>query len=244
MYNALWDFINGSTPSLTYCINCARRYGKTFVLSIVSLEFCIRNPNNVVTLAMPLQKEARAIIRVTFKKILSDCPEHLKPTFNSQDSYWKFPNGSELHIRGVNNGQEDDLRGNESSLAIVDEAGQVDNLKYLVMDILLPQLLTTGGKLCIASTPPPIPGHYYRTMYDKCKMEGNLSEYNVHENTRLSQKLIDQYCKESGGEDSSTWKREYLIQFEVDESLVIVPEWKKDFVEERERPDFFKWYKK
>ena len=225
MYEALHDFIEHGTD-IQYILNCTRRFGKTSVLIIIALEYCLRRNNTIIRFAMPFQKEARTIIRIFMKKLLEDCPDDTKPKLHVQDSYWSFGNGSELHIHGVNNGHEDNLRGHEAFLAIVDEAGSVDELKYLTNDILMPQLLTTGGKFIGASTPPPIPGHYFKALYDKAKLKGNLSEYNIYDNTSLSTALIRTYMDECGGEDSATWQREYLIQFEIDKDRMIIPEWK------------------
>jgi hypothetical protein len=193
---------------------------------------------------MPFQKEARTIIRIFMKKLLEDCPDDVRPKLHTQDSYWSFANGSELHIHGVNNGHEDNLRGHEAFLAIVDEAGSVDELKYLTNDILMPQLLTTGGKFIAASTPPPIPGHYFKTLYDKAKEKRNLSEYNIYENTSLTTATIQTYMEECGGETSDTWQREYLIQFEIDMERMIIPEWNLDYVREFDPPSHHKYYDK
>lgn len=246
MYDAVWNFIENNDASwLTYCFNCSRRFGKTSVLLIVATEFATRNPGSIINYAMPTQKEARSVIRHFFRQLFVDCPEDIKPQYMSHGSYWAFPNGSEIHIRGVNSGHGEALRGHTSHLAFVDEAGQVDELTELVKDILRPTMLTTGGKLVIASTPPPTPGHYYKNMYDECKLHGNLSEYTIYDNTTIPKSVIEQYMEEAGGADSHTWKREYLIQFEVDEDRVIIPEF--DYgkhVEEYERGTHFQYFHK
>jgi hypothetical protein len=43
---------------------------------------------------------------------------------------------------------------------------------------------------------------------------------------------VDLYCSEAGGINSSTWKREYLCEFVVDEMSVVVPEWNDSYVGE------------
>lgn len=243
MYDDIWSYLK-DTDQLTYTINCSRRFGKTFTLLLAAVEFCLKKPDRVVRFAMPFSKEARSIIRVQFKTILETCPTELRPNFKAIDSYWAFTNGSELHIHGVNNGHEDNLRGHAADLAIVDEAGQVDELKYVINDILRPQLLTTNGKMLVASTPPPIPGHHYRTVYNECKLKNALSEYTIYDNTSIDKRLIEKYKEEAGGENSATWKREYLCKFEVDLDRLVIPEWRDDFIQEYPRPELFPFLQK
>lgn len=242
MYERLHHFID-TGEDIQYVMNCTRRFGKTSVLIIIAMEYCLRKKNTIVRFAMPFQKEARTIIRVFMKKLLEDCPDDVRPAWKGQDAYWAFANGSELHIHGVNNHHEDNLRGHEAFLAIVDEAGAVDELKYLTNDVLMPQLLTTGGKFIAASTPPPIPGHYFHNLYLKAKQKGNLSEYTIYDNTSLPTDVINVFMEECGGEHSATWRREYLIEFEVDLDRMITPEFKPhEHVEDFERPLMWKYY--
>jgi hypothetical protein len=73
--------------------------------------------------------------------------------------------------------------------------------------------------------------------------EGYYIIKTIYDNTMLSLDTIEEYKKEAGGENSSTWKREYLCQFVVDESRVIVPEWNNSFIESM-RDDHFQYYHK
>lgn len=174
---------------------------------------------------------------------METCPDNIKPKYFSQKSFWRFKNGSELHLHGVNSKNEEKMRGHRADLAIIDEAAQVERLHYLVHDIVMPQFLTTEGKLLVASTPSPRPGHYFKEMYEKAKRDDCLSEYTVYDNTSLNPKLVRKYCEESGGEDSPTWRREYLAKFESDISRIVIPEWDSSkFVEQYERPKKFELY--
>jgi hypothetical protein len=84
-----------------------------------------------------------------------------------------FHNGSEIHIAGCDNGNAENLRGHESDLNLIDEAGFIDDLEYVLKDILMPQTLTTGGRTIISSTPPRTPAHYFQRL---C-MEAVQSDY-------------------------------------------------------------------
>jgi hypothetical protein len=240
--DGLYDEITGSN-SLKYVVNCSRRFGKSFILSLFAFEFALKNKNVHIRFAAPTQKQLKEIITPIFEKIALDAPKQVKPTWKQMESHFYFPSSNSfIHVAGCDNGRLENLRGHESHLNIIDEAGTIDELEYLIKDILLPQTLTTGGKTYIASTPPPTPAHYFHQLAIEAQNKGYYSKYTINDNTSLDPVLKAEYARESGGEESTTWKREYLCQFVVDENRVIIPEWKRDFIQARERDEFYKFY--
>jgi hypothetical protein len=231
--------------SLKYVINSSRRLGKTFTLCVIALEYAIQDGEYPVIMASPTQKAMKKILRPLFRQILKTCPEDLRPEYRTSDDTYRFPkNGAEIQIGGCNNEHEDDLRGTAAGLCLIDEAGMVDNLEYVVEDVLMPQLLTTGGHLIMASTPPKTPAHSFITYIQLAKVSGNYSEYDIYK-SGYDRKVIEQFKKEAGGEQSSTWKREYMCQLVVDEESAIVPEWNDRFVQDVPRdPVFFRFFHK
>jgi len=172
------------------------------------------------------------------KIIFEDCPIFLLPKYSVIDSFYKFPNGSEIHFAGTDNQSYENLRGTSSDLNIIDEAAFCTELDYIMRSILIPQTLTTGAKTLLASTPPKTPAHDYFYIAQECKMLGFYSEFTIYQNTRVTKETIDLYALESGGYDSTTFRREYLCQFVVDDSLAIIPEWKDDYIETYEKDGF------
>jgi len=224
IYEAVWNAIRNKTH-LKYVVNCSRRFGKTFTLCLIALEFAIRNKNVQIRFAAPTARALRKIIYPIMKQIVADCPDDLVPNINKTDDVLIFSNGSEIHLAGTDNGHAENLRGTASHLNILDEAGSMDDLEYILTSILQPQTLTTGGVSILASTPPVTPAHDYATIYRECAEEGCVSQFTIYDNKSISPEVIEQFKKESGGENSTTWKREYLCQFVVDDELRIIPEW-------------------
>ena len=229
---------------LKYVLSCSRRFGKTSVLVLISLEHALRGKNRHIRFAAPTAKELKKAIHPIIQIFLESCPKALKPKFNSVDNSYKFPNGSELHLAGVNNGHEDDLRGANAHLIIVDEAGSVDNLKYLVQSILIPQTLTTDATTLMASTPSLSADHDYKQYYDEADFGGWLTELDVYANSSLTEEKIHQIAEDNGGVESTTFKREYLCQWVTDASLDIIPEWKPIYETTIDRDDLFAYYHK
>jgi hypothetical protein len=236
MYRAIDE-----NDSLKYVINASRRIGKSFLLCLKAVEYAIANPKYPVRYAAPTQNALRKIIIPLMQEILSDCPIHLRPQWKVQEGVWKFPSGGEIHISGANGGRSENLRGTAAGLAIVDEAGFVDDLKYLVEDILMPQLLTTGGQVIISSTPPRTPAHDFVTYAQAAMQNGNYSEYTINQ-SGYDPKVISRFKEEAGGEEGTTWQREYLCKFIVDKDFAIVPEWKDEYIQPVQRDDYFHFY--
>jgi hypothetical protein len=117
------------------------------------------------------------------------------------------------------------LRGTAADLCVVTEAGSIARLEYLVKDILMPQLLTTGGKLLVDSTPPPDIGHYFNLMCDEAILQGNYAEFDITKNTSIDDETREAFIEELGGLQSATVKRELFCMRIADEELSIVPEW-------------------
>jgi hypothetical protein len=226
-----------------FIIHCSRRFGKSFILCLLSVVVCMKVPSANVRYASATQKSVRKMIKPIIKIILKDCPEELKPKWNQSDGCYKFLNGSELHIAGVNNGHEDDLRGTAAHLAIVDEAAFVDNLSYVVESVLMPQLITTDGLLLMASSSPLSPAHEFAEYIHKAESEGNYASFDIYD-ADYPEKIIEEFMKEAGGAESTTWKREYLNELIVDEEFQIIPEFDPaSHVVDVPRDEYFKYYR-
>jgi len=227
----LYDEIKNS-KSLKHVINCTRRFGKSYTLCLLAIEQALKLPRSLIRFAAPTQKQLKEIIQPIMLEILKDCPDSYKPSFKVQDMKYVFQNGSEIHIQGCEDGNAEYLRGHRSDLSLIDEAGSIRDLEYLIKDILMPQTLTTGGRIIISSTPPRTPAHYFPRLCQEAIWGKYYSKFTIYDNTSLKPSTIDLYCEEAGGVQSTTWKREYLCEFVVDEASVIIPEWNDTYIGE------------
>lgn len=223
-------------------INSSRRLGKSRLACTLAVEQCLQLAGSQVRYAAPTGKDVRKIVTPHLRDIFADAPDDCRADFNGQDGVWSFRNGSQIHVAGVNNEHADDLRGVASHLCIVDEAGFVDDLEYLVHSVLLPQTMTTRGRIVLLSTPPRTPAHPFVHYCARAELEGSYSKYTIHEAPHIDAETVSTYCAEAGGEDTTTWRREYLCEFVVDDSLAVLPEFtrvERDILEVRERPPYF-----
>ncbi len=184
----------------------------------------------------PTIKALDKITKPLMRQIFQTAPQHLKPVWRRNDGkYWfKNHNDAEIHVAGCNNGHEDDLRGTAAGICLLDEAAMIDDLEYVIEDVLMPQLLTTGGNLIMASTPPRTPAHSFVTYMQKAEKQGDYAEYTI-EQSGYHREVIERFIAEAGGRDSTTCQREYFCKCVVDKDYAIIPEWTDKFVQEYPR---------
>jgi hypothetical protein len=231
-----------TSTALIWVENCSRRLGKSYRLAIKALEVGLTQREAVIPFAAPTLKMIRDITLPIFREICRDAPSDIKPIWRQSEGKFLFPSTkSEIVLAGVNSGNAEKLRGRKATIAIVDEAGFIENLDYLVQDVLMPQLLTTNGKILMASSPSRTPAHAFRDYCMRAQRENVYSEYDIYQAGYTPEK-IEKFKKEAGGENSTTWKREYLCQFVVDADYHIIPEWRDAFAVEIKRHEYFKYY--
>lgn len=226
-----------------FCLNCSRRLGKTYVLSTISVETCLKKPGAMVRFANPTGKSLRKILLPIFNSILSDCPAELRPVFLTQESVFRFNNGAEIHLAGTDAGNAESLRGQAADLCVIDEAGSMTELEYLMNDILFPQLIGSKGKMLIASTPPKSIDHPFKSICDKAILDNHYAHFTIYD-SHYDPKTIEEFKVEAGGEHSTTWRREYLAEFVTDSDSAIVPEFNDRFVTDISRDNYFQFYHK
>ena len=228
----LYDFLDPGPvlpgEPLIRVANCSRRIGKSTTGLIRASERCIRKPRAQVRYAAATGKELRKITIPIMRKLTEQAPAEVRPRWLQFDQVFEFPNGSLIHMAGADAGNADALRGTESDLNEIEEAGNVADLDYLVRDILLPQTLTTLAPTFLIGTPPRTPAHDFASFAAQAEARNAYLRMTIDENTSINPRIREAYADEAGGEASSTWRREYRCEFVVDEESAVVPEFTDD----------------
>lgn len=231
-YDAIEEVHGGS-----FYLNKARRIGGSYLLCLRAIEACLKKPNAQVKYAAPTAKAVRKIIQPNIRKILSDCPAELRPEWNSMDMEYRFKNGSTISIAGCENQNYENLRGTEADEIYMDEVGFIDDLIYIINDVLMPQVQDTGGRIILCSTPPRSPGHESVKIAMDHKSAGRYWGCTVWDNPRRTRAQHEAYFKQIASSqgmevdqyfESVTFKREYLGEFIADEAHSVIPEWSRD----------------
>jgi hypothetical protein len=230
-------------------VMCARRLGKSYLVLTMAIEKCLQSPNTIVKYAFPKQKTAKKNIVPIMKKILEDCPKHLRPVFMTADLLYKFPNGSEIQMAGTDNGNIENIRGGDSSLNIVDEAGFCDDLTYGVRSVLGPTTKITKGRTILVSTPSRYENHeFIQDWVLRYQAEDRIRTFTIFDNPQFTEAIIkDALDDYPDGEKDPGFRREYMCEIVRSADTTILP----SFNAERElavvsdshvRPVFFDSY--
>lgn len=205
-----------------------------------------KKKNSVVKFVAPTKIQIVNIVRPIFRKILEDCPSDIKPEFKNKDYIYYFPNGSEIQLAGTDAGHAEKLRGGDSDIWFVDEAGSCDDLNNIVKSILLPTTLITKGKGVLASTPPREPDHDFIKFIEEAEMRGSLIKKTIYDNPRITSDQLKELVDELGGLHTDEARRELLCEIVRDPRISAVPEFttdlEKELVKPWVRPPFYDAY--
>jgi hypothetical protein len=221
------DIKNGilADPNRISVVLCSRRLGKTFLMCTMAVEECLKKSNAVVKYAFPKQNSANKMLKPVMRKVLEDCPRHLKPVFMTAEKCYRFPNGSEIQISGTDNGNIENLRGGDSHLNIVDEAGFCSDLTYGVRSVLGPTTKITKGRTIMVSTPSRSENHdFIADWVLPYQVEGRIRTYTIYDNPQLNEEAIQEALSEyPDGAKDPMFRREYLCEIIRDTDKTILP---------------------
>lgn len=209
-------------------LECARRYGKTTTILCYVIERLLANPAWVAMWCEPDKNQAREIVKPEIEKLFLMAPRSIRPKWESTDSYYTFPNGSKLKLRGVNHDRGDSARGSFAHIIVADEFGTWKDPDYIVDSALRPQLQTTNGAFVFASTPPEDLGHPYYTHKAKAIRHNRFIQRTIHDNEAITPERMKELIEENGGVESVSWKREYLCEEISDPERLVIPEYRED----------------
>lgn len=234
-------------PRSTQVWLLSRQTGKSYGLAMIAIIEAIRKPNSIIKLLTDTKLHVRTIFEPIFREILEDCPEDVKPEYLKSDFIYQFPNGSQIQMAGTDAGNAERLRGQKSTLILVDEAGFCTNLNYNVLSILLPTTTHTKGKLILASTPPEEPDHEFIGFIEQAELEGNLTKKTLWDNPILSEEdKMSILARFPGGRNNPQFKREYECEIIRNESKTVIPEFddklQEQIVQEYIKPPHFTPY--
>lgn len=232
-------------------IEAARRWGKTTSILGHVFEALNKNANWISRICLPEKEQARKVWMPEIDKMQKWAPDTLRMQFRTIDTVYLHPNGSKGYLHGINDDKGVGARGSAAHLVVADEYGFF-RYPEAVREVLAPQVRTTGGKIIIASTPPPDLGHSYYIEKEIALKEGRFIQRTIYDDETLFDKagvciqpeVFEQIVKDCGGINSSIFRREYLCEPVADEESLVVPEFKESIhvFDERPRPPFFDFY--
>jgi hypothetical protein len=227
-----------SVKNKLFVANCARRFGKTYWIAVIAIKVALSKDLARVKIASAYLKDVEEYIIPTFDLVLEDCPDELKPQYLDSKKKYRFKNGSEIQIVGLDKNPNAG-RGNYCDLYVFDEAAFIKNLSYIYSSIVMPMTMyREGAKVIMISTPPKTPDADFVDFIHKAKREDAYVELDIYKNPMVTPEMAEEYRRECLTE--TDWEREYLCKIVTDKTLALIPEAAtKDFVVETKKDSNF-----
>ncbi|MBO7460992.1 MAG: terminase family protein [Bacteroidales bacterium] len=143
----------------TFVVKSPRQCGKTYFLKFVLLYYALMFPGSKSILLEPVGYQARRVQRELNKDLRH---KKLIESSNLTDGYITFNNGSEIHFKSAEQGEN--LRGmTATGIFVIDEAAYITDTVY---EITLPFTNVARAPKLIVSTPLFKDGFFYNEFTD------------------------------------------------------------------------------
>lgn len=245
------DDFDRAPPGSSTVWKISRQRGKSYAALLFAACQAAAHPGFIVRYAALTGKSAAAIVGPTMAQVQEFAPPECLAEEKANKGRFEWPNGSELVYAGTDNEQFDRLRGPRAHLIILDESAFYDDLER-VEAALLPQLLTTGGKVLYLSSPPESPAHPFEARYKAARAVGRAQLWNIHDNPRLGPEGVKAKAQAEADRlgltleqllQSTYWRREYGAETLTETTRAVVPAWNEErhtaLVVDWPRPKYF-----
>lgn len=215
MYNS---YKNRVSDQLIWVVT-RQAIGKSYCAAVIAIEDCINNPNHRIAYVSPQKAQTRDVVEKNILIILEDCPDNIRPKYDSQKGLWKFPNGSIIKVAGIDGGHIDNLRGQSFDLIMIDEAGfpSASDFNYAMEDVLYPMMTRADNPLMIMfTTPPKTYDHPFNDYWDKARDTQDYIFMTIYDSCLSPARVAK--IENKYGKDSIAFKREFMC---VDENTDI-----------------------
>ncbi len=204
-----------------------RRFGKSFGMSLLGIERCIRYPKQIVRYGAPSLTQCEEIVRPNMQEILWHCPEEFKPKVKGNAWTFPHPNGWDSTFIMIGCLEEAfNHRGKASDMILLDECRDIPQFGIIVNQVFGFHFVRRNlPTMILASTPPDSMEHEFiqefvpKAMAKKCHFIET-----VDSNEDWSQEDEAAIIELCGSKGSIAWRREALCEHISDPKGLIVPE--------------------
>lgn len=227
-----------SDPSHNKLLICARRTGKTYYEAVHLIKHCLRGTDDIMVGDRLVKKKRCAIyVGLTIQKAASNIWKTLNdiiemahiPVAKIDNSRYRieFANGAFIQLSGNNDKVErEKMRGDDWSLAIIDEVQSQSSMYYVMDSLLGPIVKARKGEFILSGTGPLIRGYWSDLIENGADHGWSIYHKTVYDNLTIEDpdKYIEEALQDFGGDrNNPTFQREYLGNICWDDNLLIYP---------------------
>ena len=183
-------------------INCGRRAGKSYLVSIEMLRFATENDKSIVWYISPNYKQSKSIMWAMLRDLI---PTEVIQSKNETELKFVLINGSEIHLKGAQ--EPDSLRGVRIDFCVFDETAFIDRWEE-VWKVVRPTLIDSKASVWFISTPNGF--NHFKDLYEKVDPDYKSFHFTSYDNYYLDKEELEK-AKQEMNEDS--FAQEFLGEF-------------------------------
>jgi hypothetical protein len=242
-----------STDSWIAMDMCGRQLGKTIFNLFLATSKCFQLPGTVVKYGSAHYEDLQNFIFPKAFEFFKDCPSELVDISESRKEIVFPMHKSKIDFFGCDR-NPDGARGPTIPLVILDEAQNIQKLRYIYYDVIVPMFIHMqhlSPKCLMSGTPPDTPDHPFSTFFKDVAIKRNaFIKLTIDDNPLLNdsqrQRVIDEYFEgvQTEGHKKVQWqkmRRELYCDILVDQEKAIVPEFHHELVQPFQKDKYFQF---
>lgn len=192
-------------------INCGRRAGKSYLVSVEMLRFASENPKSIVWYISPNYKQSKSIMWAMLRELIP-----MEAIKNKNETELKFTliNDSEILLKGAED--PDSLRGVRIDFAVFDETAFIDKWED-VWKVVRPTLVDSKASVWFISTPNGF--NHFKTLYEAERVDSSYKSFHFtsYDNPYLDKEELDKAKQEM---DDDSFQQEFMGEFRKMSGLI------------------------
>jgi PBSX family phage terminase large subunit len=190
-------------------INCGRRAGKSYLVSVEILRFASENDKSIVWYVSPTYKQSKAIMWSMLKELI---PQETIAKTNETELFIELINGSQIYLKGADS--PDSLRGVRIDLCIFDETAFIDKWEE-TWKVVRPTLADSKASVWFISTPNGF--NHFKELSEKAGDDWSYHHYTTYDNPHIPREEIESMKAEM---DEDSFQQEIMGEFRKMSGLI------------------------
>jgi len=190
-------------------INCGRRAGKSYLVSIEMLRFATENEKSIVWYVSPNYKQSKSIMWAMLRDLI---PQEAILSKNETELKFVLINGSEIMLKGAQ--EPDSLRGVRIDFCVFDETAFIDKWDD-VWKVIRPTLIDSKSSVWFISTPNGF--NHFKDLYETKDEDFISFHFTSYDNPYIEKEELDKAKKEM---DEDSFAQEFMGEFRKMSGLI------------------------
>jgi len=192
-------------------INCGRRAGKSYLVSVEMLHFASEHEKSNVWYVSPNYKQSKSIMWAMLRELI---PKEAIRSKNETELKFVLINGSEILLKGAED--PDSLRGVKIDFCVFDETAFIDKWDE-VWKVVRPTLVDSKASVWFISTPNGF--NHFKTLYEIESTDSSYKSFHFtsYDNPYLDKAELDKARTEM---NDDSFQQEFMGEFRKMSGLI------------------------